>query len=86
MESKIISIGEIKDGDIIYVDIDNNLNNEIMGYNTDVTGTDVIYIIDDTGMSHDGILLVNGGDEVRLTKDSVIYKIGHYSDLIKQLN
>lgn len=85
MKLEEISRDEIKDGDIIYIDVDNDVNNQLLGCDSFITDSDVIFIIDDCSMSFEGSFLTNGGHDLQILKTDVIYKIGHYSELIKQL-
>lgn len=86
MKLQKIEITELSDGDIIYIDLNNGLNNDLIGSDYLVTGTDVVFIVDCASMSYDNHLVVNGGHHIILEENQTIFKIGHYSELIKQLN
>ena len=78
-----IELDKIKDGDIIYFDLGNGLNNDLIGIDSAITGTDVLMIVDDSSLFYEGSFLVNGGHEVFFDEKQRIYKIGHYSELLK---
>ena len=85
MKLKEIKRNKIIDGDIIYLKLNKDLNQHYLGNEMDVnlSGEDVILIIDDASERHDGKFYVNGGHDVIITKDDTVYKMGHYSKLLK---
>lgn len=81
---------DLKDGDIFYLDLNPNYNNFI-GIDSDLTGTDMIFIKDDNGYIEDEdnkltSVLVNGGFNVFEEPDKEVIVIGHYSQLLKIKN
>ena len=84
MIAKKIKREEIEDGDIIYAQLESS--NEFVGDDFLLTGTDVIFIIDDASMAYEGVFLVNGGHEICIEDEEDVYKLGHYSELLKSIN
>ena len=64
---------ELKDGDIFYFYVDNNLNDHLIGSNADLAGTDQIFIRDDVGTYEDNVFF---------EEDDTVIVIGHYSELL----
>ena len=71
----------VMEGDIIYV-ANPNEDQEVFGPDACVTGIDIIIIVDDIG--EPDVWLINGGHEF-YPEGATLYKIGHYSQILKQL-
>ena len=86
MEFKKIKAKDVIDGDMLYVSHNymECYNEEMLGNDTFLTGSDIIIIIDDIG--GDYCWLINGGHEFYVADDDAeFYKIGHYGDLYNAL-
>jgi hypothetical protein len=85
MKAELIKVQDIQDGDIIWFDVSDSDSNydEIEAL---TTGYDIIKIIDDASMAYEGCFLVNGGQTVNIDLKAIVYKIGHYSELISQID
>ena len=83
-------VRDLKDGDIFYVLFDSESkhynNMDFFGIHYDLSGTDQIFILDDScNCVHEGTLFVNGGHEIYLSPNDYVYVLGHYSELIKNI-
>jgi len=86
MKLKKIKAKKVKDGDILYVSHNymECYNEEMLGGDPDLTGSDIIIIVDDIG--GDDCWLINGGHEFYVADDNAEFiKIGHYKELFKKL-
>lgn len=83
---KVIKAKELQDGDIFYCFLDGD-SNECMGGAIDVltSGNDMIHIADDCGERFDGVIYVNGGIELRIQPEAEVFILGHYSEILKEL-
>lgn len=81
--NNIKKVEDLQDGEVFYCFPDWS-NNDFMGTETDVlmTGNDMIHIADDCGQKFEGLILVNGGIELRLQPEDKVYILGHYSELL----
>lgn len=82
MKKEIKNWKALGDGDIFVCDINNGLNEDLIGDDHQITGTDCIFVRDDAG-SDENSVLVNGGHEVHFLSDDKVIVIGHYSELAK---
>ncbi|MDV4026357.1 hypothetical protein CMT52_18675 [Elizabethkingia anophelis] len=87
--NKKVKAKELSDGDIFYFSpsVDNNIY--WIGENVDLTGEDMIFIVDDTGDISEHSILVNGGFDLNIHPEDEVYLIDHLSNLldaIKKLN
>ncbi len=83
MKGRFIKAIEIEDGDIFYTQLSYSMDNDhLIGDDFLLTGTDVILIADDTW---DNPMLVNGGHLFWYDEDTVVFKIGHYSNIVKKM-
>ena len=86
---KKIKAEDVNDGDILYIPhhIIGNYNQDLLGLNDDITGLDIIIIVDDIGCDIDDDFdddcewLINGGQMFHCEKNDILYKLGHYSEL-----
>jgi len=60
-----------------------NYNQDLLGLDDDITGLDIIIIVDDIGgnIDDDCEWLINGGQMFHCEKNDILYKLGHYSEL-----
>lgn len=81
---EVILAEELGDGDIFYCTPDPELNE--FGLDSDLTGTDQIFIRDDFNEYDDEdnySILVNGGWTIWFRPDEKVVRLGHYRDLIR---
>lgn len=83
MKIKNIKAKNVKDGDILYISYDYMLlhNPHLLGKDYELTGADMIIIVDDIG--GDKEWMINGGHMFNFNSYKDIFeKIGHYSELL----
>lgn len=91
MIKKLIKAGELKDGDIFYVKSRNFIENNEHLFDEDMaehTGYDSIFIADEVAHVDDYNVqvVVNGGLIVYLDTNSKVYVLGHYSEILSDLD
>ena len=79
----------LESGDIVYISNQQmSLNQDLIGDDSDLSGEDIIVIIDDFGDGTDThtFYLINGGFEILIDNNDYYYVIGHYSSIVKHCN
>lgn len=83
---KKIKARNLQDGDIFYCIID-DVNEHLLGDNSDLTGIDVIYIADEVSKKRESVdVLVNGGHKIWFYNDDTVYLLGHYTQICDLFN
>lgn len=88
MIKKLIKASELKDGDIFYVNSECFIEDNEHLFDHDMvlmTGHSSIFIVDEVMVDGEVEVLVNGGHLVLLTPDSKVYILGHYSEILDDL-
>lgn len=84
---KKVKAKKLNDGDIIYLDLQflSYDNEHLIGVDADLSGSDVIFIVDDVCDVRNGFLHVNGGHNLYIGKNDKVIIIGHFSKLLKDI-
>lgn len=87
MEVNKTTVGDLEIGDIFYIKEYSIENPNLHGAHSDLSGIDDIFIIDDFDKFYTHITVyTNGGREIDLDYDNEVYRLGHYSELLKNIN
>lgn len=86
MIKKKIKVSELKVGDIIYVIDFDEEDDYQFGEHVMMSGEDMILIIDDIEEGEEiNTIYTNGGFTFTLDNDYEVYVLGHYSELIEEV-
>ena len=85
---KRIKIKELTDGDVFHIYFNEDEieeNPQLFGNEIDsiLSGHDSIFIVDNSSLCFEGVVNLNGGHTLIVSDSKDVFKLGHYSDLLK---